>query len=247
MTSLAPRCLATVATIALAAAGFASAQSVTEARIPLFSLAAAGGSLPRGWAPLTFKGVPPSRYSLVRDGDTVVVEAEANASASGLAVRLDIPLGDARVLRWRWKAERLPGATDTTQRATDDAVARVYVTFREPPGQGSATRRLQDWMSSTLYGEAPPHATLLYVWDNRSRVGASFPNPHTDRVRNIVVESGNARLSQWLAYERDLVADYRAAFGEAPLRVSGVAIMTDADNTGGRAAASYGDITLGAR
>ena len=43
---------------------------------------------------------------------------------------------------------------------------------------------------------------------------------------------------------RDVEADYRAAFGEAPPPISGVALMTDADNTGGSALAYYGDITL---
>ncbi len=101
-----------------------------------------------------------------------------------------------------------------------------------------------DEMMRALYGEAPPHATLLYVWDNRAPVGTSTRNAYADSVRNIVVESGRARLSQWLAYERDVAADYRAAFGEAPPPVSGVALMTDADNTASSAVAYYGDITL---
>ena len=63
-------------------------------------------------------------------------------------------------------------------------------------------------------------------------------------MHTIVVEGGRARLGQWLAYERDVVADYRAAFGEDPPPISGVAIMTDADNTGDRASAWFGDVSL---
>jgi head-tail adaptor len=75
-------------------------------------------------------------------------------------------------------------------------------------------------------------------------VGTVVPNPYTDRVRMIVVESGTARAGRWIAYERDIVADYRAAFGEDPPPIAGVAIMTDTDNTGDTVEAWYGDILL---
>ena len=51
-------------------------------------------------------------------------------------------------------------------------------------------------------------------------------------------------IGRWLAYERDVVADYRAAFGEDPPPISGVGLMTDADDTGESALAYYGDIAL---
>ena len=71
-----------------------------------------------------------------------------------------------------------------------------------------------------------------------------MPNPYTDRVRMIVVESGSARAGRWLAYERDIAADYRAAFGQEAPPVSGIAIMTDTDNTGESLRAWYGDVAL---
>jgi hypothetical protein len=42
--------------------------------------------------------------------------------------------------------------------------------------------------------------------------------------------------------ERNIVEDYRKAFGEEPPMISGVAIMTDTDNTGESVTAYYGDI-----
>lgn len=212
-----------------------------------FSMEAAGNPPPTGWSPQTFSGVKPTRYVLVREGDRTVLRAEADASASGLAFRLDAPAAAASILRWRWKAERLPEGADTRQRTTDDAVARLYVSFRHPPERVSAAQRMMDDGLRLLFGDIPPHATLLYVWDNRASAGTIFPNPHTDRVRNIVVETGTAGLSRWLSYERDVVADYRTAFGEDPPPIVGVALMTDADTTNSRALASYGDITLSPR
>jgi hypothetical protein len=51
-------------------------------------------------------------------------------------------------------------------------------------------------------------------------------------------------VGEWVTVTRDLVADYRQAFGEEPPAIVGVAIMTDADNTGEQATAWYGDLTL---
>jgi hypothetical protein len=58
----------------------------------------------------------------------------------------------------------------------------------------------------------------------------------------IAVESGPARLNQWVSEKRDVHADYQRLFGEKPGRVDAVAIMTDTDNTRTKATAWYGDI-----
>ena len=67
-------------------------------------------------------------------------------------------------------------------------------------------------------------------------------------LRNVtvdcVVESGEAKLNQWVNEERNLYEDYKKAFGEEPPMISGVAIMTDTYNTGESATAYYGDILL---
>ena len=41
-----------------------------------------------------------------------------------------------------------------------------------------------------------------------------------------------------------MLDDYRKAFGDEPTAVSGIAIMTDTDNTGESAIAYYADIVL---
>ncbi len=75
-------------------------------------------------------------------------------------------------------------------------------------------------------------------------VGSVVVNPRTDRIRKLVVESGSARLKQWLDYERDIRADFRAVFGEEPGPLIGVALMTDSDNTQSEARAWYGPVEL---
>jgi hypothetical protein len=84
----------------------------------------------------------------------------------------------------------------------------------------------------------------MYIWDNRNPVGTVIPSAHSERLRMIVVESGAGGVGAWRTYRRNLVEDYRLAFGTAPGRLLGVALMTDTDNTHAKARADYGPIRL---
>jgi hypothetical protein len=241
--------LATAIAACAAFAGAARSQPADASPVPPFSRALPGGPFPAGWVPLTFPHLPRhTSYALVRDAEAgVVVRAEADASASGLVVRLDHDAADRSQLAWRWKVDRPILRSDVTRRAGDDYPVRIYVAFKHVPERVSAFERARHTLITLLYGEPPPHAALNYIWDARSPVGTVVPNPYTARVRMVVVESGTARLGRWLAYERDVLADYRAAFGEEPPPISGIGIMSDADDTGESALAWYGDVTLGRR
>ena len=243
MTALGRACRALAFALALAAP--ASAQD-PDAPIDAFSRAAPGGPLPPAWNPLTFPHIPRhTSYALVRDPEAgVVVRAEADASASGLVMRVDLDATAWRGLAWRWKVDTPVRGSDVTRRGGDDYAVRVYVAFRYTPERVPPLERARYEIVRFLFGEYPPHAALNYIWDARTPAGTIVPNPYARRVRMIVVESGTANLGRWLAYERDVLADYRAAFGEEPPPIAGVGLMTDTDDTGERAVAWYGDLVL---
>lgn len=230
----------------------AKATAVNPAKpvvVGAFSAEAPGSTFPPGWTPLTFRGIARhTRYSLVADPTQgTVVEAEARASASGMIRRLDLEAHATPLLRWRWKVAGPISSGDVTRKQGDDYAARIYVSFRYSPERLSLAQRTRWAAARLVYGEYPPHAGLNYIWDARAPVGSVVANPYTDRVRMIVVESGSRRAGTWLAYERDVVADYRAAFGEEAPPIAGIALMTDADDTGESAEAWYGDIELAPR
>ena len=75
-------------------------------------------------------------------------------------------------------------------------------------------------------------------------MGTTVPNPYTNQVHMIVVESGSTKLNTWITEEHNVYEDYKRAFGQEPPMISGVAIMTDTDNTGESAEAYYGDIVF---
>ena len=239
--------LVAAAAVAALVVAPALAQTTPEAiAVGTFSQAQPGDPLPADWAPLTFRRIDRhTRYTLVRDDERgTVVEANADASASGLVRKLDVDAKAWPALAWSWKVERPVAKGDVTRKSGDDYAARVYVTFRVPPEKLSPFERMTRSAARAMFGDDVPDTGLAYIWDSRAPPGTIVPNPYTDRVRMIVVESGSSRAGRWLSYERDIAADYRAAFGTDPPPVSGVAIMTDTDNTGERVRAWYGDVAL---
>ncbi len=73
-------------------------------------------------------------------------------------------------------------------------------------------------------------------------MGSTMPNAYTDRVIMVVMESGSDKLNTWITEKRNIYEDYKAAFGHEPPIITGIAIMTDTDNTKESATAYYGDI-----
>jgi hypothetical protein len=208
-----------------------------------FSAASAAGGLPAGWRPFTPSAkLKPTRYTLVRDGNTMVIRADADASMSGLIHPVRIDLAETPLIQWRWRIERPLKTADMTTKAGDDYAARLYVLFDYDVTKLSWLTRTKLELAKSLYGTEVPAAALNYVWDNRQPVGTLRANTYTDRARMIVVASGADHAGQWVTVTRDLAADYRAAFGEDAPAVTGVVIATDTDNTSERVTAWYGDI-----
>lgn len=209
---------------------------------PLFSTLS---GLDDGWEPLTFPNIERhSDYQLVIDNGTQVVRAQTDNSASGLLARIHLEPGAHLTLRWRWKISNVYDDGDARRKAGDDYPARIYVAFAFQPDQASLFERARRAAVSTLFGKDLPGNALNYIWANRLPVDALVANPFTDQTQMIAVNSGASRAGQWVTVERDIVADYRRAFGKAPPPIVGIGIMSDSDNTGESATAWYGDITL---
>ncbi len=221
------------------------AQSQSLIEVGKFSAATAGQKFPDGWKPLTFKKIEKhTNYTLVKDDGTVVVKAVAEASASGLVREIKINLKEYPIVQWRWKVMNTLKKGDVRRKEGDDYPARIYITFQYDPSKLSFFEKGKYEAVRFLYGEYPPLAAINYIWESKAPVGTMVPNPFTDRVMMFVVETGSAKLDQWVNEERNVYEDYKKAFKEEPPIISGVAIMTDTDNTGESATAYYGDIVF---
>ena len=176
-----------------------------------------------GWQLRHFEGE--TRYRIVEDGGTRVLEAESDGAASSFYLEREIDLAARPVLEWRWRVEAPLAVADERLKAGDDFAARVYAVA---PGEGMF---------------APPIA-ISYVWAGSADVGDDWPNPFTSKVRMVAVESGPAHAGEWRRYRRNVQEDFRRLFGREVDELEGVAVMTDADNSRQHARARYGDIVL---
>ena len=216
-------------------------QAVIE--VGKFSAERVGDKLPVDWKPLAFKKIEKhTTYTLVKDDDKVAIKAVAKASASGLTREIKIDPKEYPIVQWRWKVTNILKKGNVKRKDGDDYPTRIYITFKYDPSKLSFAEKAKYEAVKVLYGKYPPLGAINYIWESKVPSGTIVPNPYTDRVKMIVVESGEAKLNRWVNEERNLYEDYKKAFGEEPPLISGVAIMTDTDNTGESATAFYGDI-----
>lgn len=223
-------------------AGSASADEVV---IGGFSRLDPSRGLSGPWEKMVFHKINRhTSYRLIRDGGQTVVQAVSAASASGLMNAYHGPAERYPWIIWRWKISHVLKSGDVAAKAGDDYAARVYVAFIYSPKGKNWGQRMRYYAARLVAGDKLPGSAINYIWANKAQVGAIVANPYTDQTRMIVLQSGNASAGRWIAEKRNLVQDYKAAFGQKPPPIMGIAIMTDTDNTGESTTAWYGDIRL---
>jgi hypothetical protein len=200
------------------------------------------------WEHQTYASRRPTRYSATEHQGRPAVMARAEGANSTLSLPLNPPPGALpQRIRFSWFVPALNPKFDLREKGEDDAVVRLILSFE---GDRSSHWRARDHLvselSNLIAGKPLPFASIMYVWDSRYPAGTVIPNPYTDRIRQIVVESGPDRLNQWVDFDRDIEADFRRAFGEAPGPLVGLGLMSDTNNSGDSVTAWYGpmDLTL---
>jgi hypothetical protein len=208
-----------------------------------FSANTPGDKLPQGWENHAVTNQKKStRYTLVSDGGTTVVQADADGAASALMHPGDIDLTRTPVVSWRWKVSGAIDGADNKTSDKEDAPARLVFFFEGDTSKLALGDRAQMTLAKTLAGEELPYATLMYIWSDSAPVGTLIPNTHTGRVQMLVVSNSQSGFNTWRTVSRDLSKDFERAFHEAPGKLQAYGVLTDTDNTGLTAQARYGDI-----
>ncbi len=217
-------------------------------RVPAIDLFAASGEvseLGNDWEPwILHPSKRRTSYRWSRDGEGVIVTATAEAAASGLSRPLDVDPASHPMLEWRWQVDALIPGADNTDPHGEDAPVRVVLDFEGNRAALPVRDRLFFEQMRLLTGRELPYATLMYIWENSQPSETVLRNPHTSRVRKLVVSSGTGELGRWVRFRRNIVEDYRRAFGAEPGRLVGIAILTDTDNTGEKTRGRYGNLRL---
>ena len=243
----------TAATLLLAGAlaGCAVERPADSVVVPLppsvseFSGAKPGDELPGGWRVWTLSRFKkPTQYRLVADAGRTVVNARADASASGLIHEVSVDPRQYSLLKWRWKTAALIPGANVRQSNSEDSPLRIIIAFEGDTAKLDFEERVFFNQVRLMTGQELPYATLMYVWGNSSPKGTVIPNRHTSRIQMVVAESGPDKVGAWQEQLHNVYEDYKRAFGEEPPRIKAVAIMTDTDNTGEQANSYYGDIAF---
>lgn len=213
--------------------------------LPRFSSAATGAAEVPGWQHQLLPKVQRSNeFQIVDEGGQRVLRVRSEASASSWLARVPGSLPPASVLQWRWKVSRALAGSDLRSKPGDDYAARLYVLFDLPLERLALGDRLRLQAARAISGADLPAAAICYVWGRAQAPGSSGWNPYTDRLRMVVVDSGDALAGQWRPARRDLRSDWEAAFGGPMPRVGAIAVGADTDNTGETVEAWFGDVLL---
>ena len=133
------------------------------------------------------------------------------------------------IVRWSWRLDLAPPRTDERGQGGDDQGLRLSFLHRGGTAPGT------------------PFFTIQYVWSQNEPVDATWANAFVPNAHEVAARSGPATPGEWRTEQRDLAADFRAAFGRDVDRIDAVCLMTDGDQTGALVEGWYGDIILQAR
>ena len=185
------------------------------------------------WTPVVFPKIDEhSQYQVEEAESGHILVATSHASASGIRYLKEFNVMDYPLLSWRWKVGNIYTKGDLTTKSGDDVPLRVYLMFKFDPEKAALGDRIMYGLAKIFYGEYPPHSSLGYVWSNRKHEENILVSPYTDRLKLIIVQSGNSGVGLWKSEQVNIVKDYKKAFGTLPPESASIAIMNDSDNTG---------------
>lgn len=214
--------------------------SVAAAR---FSALHPGAADLGGWEPWTvLRGNTPTNYRLVEHDGVVVLQADSPGGGSGLFRKIRIDPHRTPVLEWRWRVPRGSAAGGAKGPSAVSPPVRLSLAFDGDAAKLDFDDRAKLRLAKALTPNGLPYASLLYVWLTRKPTETVYSSPHTGRVRHIVVQSGEQELGEWVIERRNVLADYRRAFGEEPGDIVAIGVMTDSGDHGEPRRAYYGDI-----
>jgi len=162
-------------------------------------------------------------YSLGSNEKGNFLRAEAEGVASGLGKEIKINLSKTPFINITWKVEKdLSGIMENTKKGHDYA-ARVFVIKKT---------------GKTLLS----NRAINYVFSSNGLIKESWPSPFTKKSIDYVLSSTKIDKNKWVTVKTNVKKDFKRLHGLDVKELSGVAIMTDTDNSKLKAIAYYQNI-----
>jgi hypothetical protein len=175
--------------------------------------AAGATGVPEGWRKYeTPGGHPAYDVAIVEDGGRKALRMRSRDDHTTIARDVQVDLKRTPILEWTWKITALPAGADVRRKETSDMTAHVYVVWPRFPAL----------VRSRLIG---------YGWDPMAPAGSVEGSRKTGTVTFFILHSGTAELGRWITERRDIVADYRRIYGQAPENPGAIALSIDTNDT----------------
>jgi len=156
------------------------------------------------------------------------IKAEAEGKGSGLGKEILIDLLKTPFINITWKVEKdLSGIVENSKKGHDYA-ARLFV--------------IKKTGSTALSNRA-----INYVFSSNNEVGKNWPSPYTKKSIDFVLSSTKKNLNTWVTVKANVKDDFMKLHGIEVSDISGIAIMTDTDNSKLKAISYYQSIYFSAK
>ena len=156
------------------------------------------------------------------------IKAEAEGKGSGLGKKVAIDLLKTPFINITWKIEKdLSGIIENSKKGHDYA-ARVFV--------------IKKTGSTALSNRA-----INYVFSSNNKVGENWPSPYTKKSIDYVLSTTIDNSNKWVTVKTNVKENFMELHGIEVNDLSGVAIMTDTDNSKLKAISYYQNIYFSAK
>jgi len=162
-------------------------------------------------------------YTLGFNENGNYIRAEAEGKASGLGKELKINLLKTPFINITWKVEKdLPGIIENSKKGHDYA-ARVFV--------------IKKTGATALSNRA-----INYVFSSNNSAGNNWPSPYTKKSIDYVLSTTKEHHDQWITVKANVREHFKKLHDLDVSELTGVAIMTDTDNSKLKAISYYQNI-----
>ena len=162
-------------------------------------------------------------YTLGSNENGNYIRAEAEGKASGLGKELKVNLLKTPFINITWKVEKdLPGIIENSKKGHDYA-ARVFVIKKT--------------------GATPlSNRAINYVFSSNNPAGNNWPSPYTKKSIDYILSTTKEHHNQWITVKANVREHFKKFHDLDVEELTGVAIMTDTDNSKLKAISYYQNI-----
>ena len=162
-------------------------------------------------------------WSLGSNENGNFIKAEAEGKGSGLGKEIKIDLTKTPFINITWKVEKnLSGIIENSKKGHDYA-ARVFV--------------IKKTGSTALSNRA-----INYVFSSNNSINDNWPSPYTKKSIDYVLSTTKENDNEWVTVKANVQEDFKRFHNLDVEILSGIAIMTDTDNSKMKAISYYQNI-----